>query len=403
METNPKVAVIGAGYVGLVLALVLARHGKDVTVLDRNDWKIKSIEDKKPPFYEPQLQEYLNEYPIKATKSYKEAITDADFIFICVGTPEIDDNISIEYILEACEQMKPYLKEGVTIIQRSTVPVGTCERIQKELNTKNVIMMPEFLSQGSAFDDTENSSRLVFGYDKDLNINGVLDLFDWCESEQLFMDVRSAELVKIASNGFLATKISYANLIAKIAHEQGADSRRVLEGVGSDPRIGHRHLRAGIGFGGGCLPKDTTALMRLEDNPIGLINTVKDINDLSVAYAVSRIMKIIPEKSKVLVLGYTFKPDTSDIRESPARKLSNYLGDKEFEVAIIDPSLEDRSSYEKGFENSSMVVLATEWEEFQDIDWKGLKSLMKEPNIFDARNALDEIYLTSLEYNYYHV
>lgn len=445
-----NISVIGTGYVGLTLSALLARAGHKVHCIDVIPEKIETIKKGKSYFYELGLDN-LVKYGIDKgnlipTLDYKEGVKDADIIFLSVGTPSGEDGgWDLTYVYDAVESAAKYMKEGTIFVQRSTVPVGTGKRamtIIKETNPSvkfTYLSSPEFLREGSAVLDSIIQDRIVVGGDGDDAKQTIFDLFEGVEKmadditketpeihnyamsyiqngehkHGEFKDkcistcLESAELIKVCSNTFLATKISFANNVARVCDQVGANVTEVMNGVGMDRRIGRSFLYAGLGFGGGCFPKDVKGLIRsTEDLGIdaSLFQQVYDLNMSQVMYVIDSIkeMGILPG-AKVGVLGLAFKPGTSDVRVSPAGRLCKSLSSEGYEVAGTDPQAIEESrkdfpedehfryvnSVEEVFKDSDLVILATEWPEYREMDYTKYADMMKSKNFYDSRNVLD--------------
>ncbi|MDD4381956.1 MAG: UDP-glucose/GDP-mannose dehydrogenase family protein [Candidatus Dojkabacteria bacterium] len=446
-----NISVIGTGYVGLTLSALLAKVGHKVHCIDVIEDKIKTIKEGKSYFYELGLDN-LVKYGIDSrnltpTLNYEEGVKDADIIFLSVGTPSgADGGWDLTYIYDAVENAAKFMKDGVIFVQRSTVPVGTGKRaieIIKKTNPKanfTYLSSPEFLREGSAVLDSIIQDRIVMGGDNEEKKKILFKIFEEIEKmapqiteetpeiheyastyisnggskEGAFKDkcistcLESAELIKVCSNTFLATKITFANNIARVCDRVGANINEVMDGVGMDRRIGRSFLYAGLGFGGGCFPKDVKGLIKsTEDLGVDaqLFKRVYELNESQVDYVVDCIKQMgVLGGSQVGVLGLSFKPGTSDVRVSPAGRLCKALSHEGFAVLATDPRAieeskkdfpEDKNlkyvdTVEDVFKNSEIVVLATEWPEYKELDYERLSKLMKSKNFYDARNFLEK-------------
>lgn len=445
-----NISVIGTGYVGLTLSALLSKAGHKVCCIDVVPEKIETIKQGKSYFYELGLDN-LVKYGIDSgnlipTLDYKEGVKEADIVFLSVGTPSGEDGgWDLTYVYDAVASAAKYIKDGTIFVQRSTVPVGTGKRaiaIIKETNPKvkfTYLSSPEFLREGSAVLDSIIQDRIVIGGDSEDAKQKVFDLFEQVEkmagkiteetpeiheyaqtyimngecksdsfkSKCISTCLESAELIKVCSNTFLATKISFANNVARVCDRVGANVNEVMNGVGLDRRIGRSFLYAGLGFGGGCFPKDVKGLIRsTEDLGVDaeLFKKVYELNMSQVEYVVGQIrkMEVLPG-TRIGILGLAFKPGTSDVRVSPACRLCQSLSKEGYDVVATDPQAIDESkkdypenehfkyvnTVDEVFKESDLVVLATEWPEYKELDYERYSSLMKNKNFYDARNCLN--------------
>ncbi|MDD2627571.1 MAG: UDP-glucose/GDP-mannose dehydrogenase family protein [Clostridia bacterium] len=415
-----KVAVAGTGYVGLVLGVVLANVGHDVTCVDTLDEKINMLKSGKSPIYEVGLEELMKKGASRLTYTtdYKKAYKDSDVIFICVGTPEQEDgSANLKYVFEVARQIATEMKDGATIVLRSTVPIGTNDKVEKVIEEVvqgkkkfELISNPEFLAQGTAVKDTLYGKRIVIGATNDKAAKLVKEVYKPLTEEPynqplLVMNRRSAEMVKYASNDFLALKISYINEIANLCEELGANIEEVTKGMGYDDRIGNKFLNAGIGYGGSCFPKDTKALHWLSKQNDVEIKTIKaciEINKTQKIKMFKKYKKICDNNmagKNVAVLGLTFKPETDDLREAPSIDNVNLLLDYGANVTVYDPIgmnnfkkiYGDKLTYARNIDeaisNKDSVFILTEWKEIKEYDVTKYKELLKDPIVLDGRNC----------------
>jgi UDPglucose 6-dehydrogenase len=423
-----QISVIGTGYVGVVTAVVLAELGHDVFAIDIDKTKIALLKQGKSPIYEPGLEELLQKN-IKAgrlhfTSSYKDSIPVSQAVFICVGTPsKKDGSYDPKYVLSATKDIAKNLGQYTVIAIKSTVPPSIGEEVRLIVDkytdkSYDLASVPEFLREGSAIEDAFNPSRIVIGVDSDRAEQVLLDIHKKLPGKKIVCSIKSAQLVKYAANAFLATKISFINSLAILADKIGADIDEVVDGFGSDPRIGKSFLRAGLGYGGSCFPKDTHALIAYADKlsyDFSFLKQVDKINKQQVSYVVSKIKKMVNNKPKnrtVALLGLAFKPHTDDMREARSITLVKKLISAGFTVKVYDPIA--MSSAKKLLpENvymaknsldcvrgADILCLVTEWPEFFDLDWKKVKKIMKSPIVFDGRNFLDYNKLKDLGFQY---
>ena len=423
-----KIAVAGTGYVGLVTGVALAHIGHQVTCVDIDINKIKLMQQGISPIYEQDLEELMNKNKERLvyTTDYNKAYSEADVIFIGVGTPERrDGSANLDYVFSVCDQIAESVKKDTVVVVKSTVPIGTNDEVEKYLNDKvgdsiNIMVAsnPEFLAQGTAVRDTLYASRIVVGVEceksRDIMTNVYLPLTkEPYNVPFLTMDRRSAEMVKYASNDFLALKISYINEIANLCEKIGADITDVTRGMSYDSRIGNKFLNPGIGYGGSCFPKDTKALHFLSkenDSEIKTIASSIEVNKKQKTILISKVKEIFPnlENLNIAVLGLTFKAGTDDVREAPSldnvkilleegAKVNAYdpIGVKNFDRSLFsDKSLEsyrDSLTYFDTIEDTiadvDLVLIMTEWPEVKEFDLAKFEELTKTPYIFDGRNC----------------
>ncbi len=409
-----KISIIGSGYVGLVTGACFAKLGNDVVCVDVDKEKVKKINNKIAPFYEKGLDDLLKEVNLKATTDIKKAIKDTDITFICVGTPQgVMGEADLKYIDQACKDIGSALKEKEdfhVVVVKSTVPPGTTEHrikyiledFSKKIAYKDfgLAMNPEFLREGNAIEDFMNPDRIVIGVKDEKSKEILLNLYKDFKCPKIVVDPTTAEMIKYASNAFLAIKISFINEIGNLCKALGIDVYEVAEGIGLDKRIGKHFLRAGIGFGGSCFPKDVKALINkareLFYQPV-ILNAALEVNEVQPYKLVDLLEKKAGDLrgKNVTVLGLAFKPDTDDIREAPSIKIVNALLNKGAKVYVYDPKamenfrklfgdkVEYCSSAKDAVEKSKYILIVTEWNEFKD------KNLYKGKYVFDGRR-IDE-------------
>ncbi|MBN2120411.1 MAG: UDP-glucose/GDP-mannose dehydrogenase family protein [Candidatus Omnitrophica bacterium] len=424
-----NICVIGAGYVGLVVASCFAKLKNKVICVDSNQEKVKLLKQSKIPNFEPGLpaiiRDAVKKKRLSFTTSISEAVKKSDIIFIAVGTPPRKDG---EADLSAVENVARTIAQSLDsyklIVEKSTVPVQTGIEIKKTIlrytSKRNkdfdVASNPEFLREGKAIDDFLYPDRIVIGVETKRAEKILKKLYEPIKAPVLVTDINTAEIIKHASNSFLATKISFINAVARVCEEAGADVRKVAEGIGMDARIGRRFLDAGIGFGGSCFPKDVEAFIGISKKlgyRFNLLEEVKNINISQRRHLVSKIKEelwIIKDKN-IAVLGVSFKPDTDDVRESPSIDIINYLLEEGAKVRVSDPkALSKASELLKGahfckdpyiaVKNADCLILATEWKEFAELDFRRIKRLMRYPFIADGRNFLDRDKLRRAGFKY---
>lgn len=406
---SQRVTVFGAGYVGLVAGACLSHSGHDVTVLDVDERKLESLRTGKTPFFEPGLDEILSAN-ISAGRLRFEHPTAAggygDFVFIAVGTPSTSTGSSdLRYVDAVVEQIASSAPEGTVVIMKSTVPPGTGAMLSKRLAEHGIryVSNPEFLREGNAVYDWFKTDRMVLGGEPDA-VAKVASLYEDIDAPVVACDIASAELIKYASNAFLAMKISFANEIANLCDKVDADVVTVMDGVGRDERIGGSFLRAGIGYGGSCFPKDTRALdylYSINGHHSQLLKAVIDVNAFQRRLPVTTLRRRLGDLRglTVAVLGLAFKPNTDDTREAPAEDIIRMLLVEGATVRGYDPIGAMRfdsdlytqvDSIEDAVRGACAVVVATEWDDICAADWSTLAASMCEPRIvFDGRNCLE--------------
>lgn len=414
-----NIAIIGTGYVGLPTGVGLAELGHNVICIDREERKIKALQDGKITLYEDGLEELFHknvkEKRLKFTTSMKEGVENADIVMIAVGTPPhpVTKEADMKYIHAAATELAPYLKTYTVIATKSTVPVGTGDDIESLISKKNpqaefdVVSLPEFLREGFAVYDFFNPDRIIVGVNDDRAKPLIEKLYERFKDKILFVSRYSAETIKYASNSFLAIKVHFINEMADFCEKTGADILEVAKGMGLDTRIGNRFLNPGPGYGGSCFPKDTLAMAfmaRQNEVNLSLVNAAISGNEDRKDKIATKISQSIEDKkeAKIAILGLAFKDGTDDCRESPAIEIILKLLEKNLNITAYDPKamdiakeiLKDKISYAKNMyecvENADILVILTEWKEFKELDLKQAKKLMKGKNILDFRNLLDK-------------
>ncbi len=421
-----KIAIIGTGYVGLTTGVCLAHLGHKITCVDKNKNKVRKLKKGIIPIYEPGLNEILKKHQrnIEFTTNLKNAVNKSEVIFITVGTPSRKDrDIDMTYFKRAINEVANLLKEYKVIVNKSTVPVSTGDWTKKEIKKYYkgdfaVVSNPEFLREGSALKDFLGPDRIVIGVEDKKAKNIMLDIYSSIKTPKIITDIRSAELIKYASNAFLATKISFINEIATICEKTGGDIEKVAEGIGYDKRIGKHFLKAGIGFGGSCFPKDIDGLIKIADKKnynFRLLKAVSLVNKNQQKNFVRKIKKILKKINgdTICIWGLSFKPNTDDVRKSPAIEIIKRLQKTNYKIRVYDPiaienakrelSLKNIKFYKSAFEavkNSDVLVLVTEWPEFSEIDMKKVKNLMRRPYFLDGRNQFEPKKMKKLGFYY---
>lgn len=417
-----KVAVAGTGYVGLVAGVCFAERGQQVTCVDIDEVKINKMKSGISPIYEQDLEELMQKNyklgRIEYTTDYKKAYKDADFIFIGVGTPErADGSANLDYVFEVAKQIAETAEKDCIIVIKSTVPIGTNDEIEKFINDNlkhkvkiNVASNPEFLAQGTAVKDTLYASRIVIGTENRETEKKMLDLYKNFNLPIVSTNRRSAEMIKYASNDFLALKVSFMNDIANLCEIVGANVEDVAKGMGYDKRIGDKFLKAGCGYGGSCFPKDTKALHYLAHQQGYELKTVKAAIEVNKNQKLV-LLKKAREKFKsfkglnVAVLGLTFKPDTDDLREAPSLENIPILLEEGANIKAYDPvgienfkkkyptEITYVSTPQEALKNADICFIFTEWDAIKKVKPEEYTNLMKTAIVYDGRNIynLDEM------------
>lgn len=423
-----KIAIIGTGYVGSVTGACLAKIGHKVINLDIDKEKIELYKNGKVPIYEPGLgklilQEQKNKR-LSFSTSYEETIPISEAVFIAVGTPSRKDGkADLTYVEAAAQEIARNMNGYKIIVNKSTVPVGTGRKIEKIISKYykgkfDVVSNPEFLREGSAIRDFLKPDRIVFGTRTNKARDMMLRIYEPIDYPKVTTSVESSEMIKYASNAFLATKISFINEIANVCEKVGADVEDVARGMGMDSRIGNAFLKAGIGYGGSCFPKDVNALNQIAGTrgyDFKLIKAVIEVNNRQRTLIIDKLEDIFDNLKgrKVCVLGLAFKKDTDDIRESAAIDIIRMLSDIGAKITTYDPKavkngqavlaeknvVFHKNPYE-AVEKTEALVIATDWTEFQKLDYKKIKKLMKKPYIIDGRNLLDPEEMRKLGFKY---
>lgn len=425
-----KICVIGTGYVGLVTGTCFADMGHQVTCLDIDETRIAQLKNNIMPIYEPGLQQIVEQNVdagrLRFTNSYPEALSDASFAFIAVGTPSSDDgDADMQYVKMVAESIAHNLDHPIIIVNKSTVPVGTGDWVAEIILDENghntpdfsVVSNPEFLREGSAVNDFLDPDRVVLGSTDPEAAQKVAELYETLRCPIMITDLRTAEMIKYASNAFLATRISFINEIANICESLGADVKEVSRGMGMDKRIGPSFLDAGLGWGGSCFPKDVKALAHMAATRGAhpqLLQAVMDINQNQRKRAVMKIEKALGSlKGRTIgILGLSFKPNTDDTRDAPSLDIIRMLLDAGAKVQGFDPQamqaskaeipeLELRQSPYDVAKDADALLLATEWNEFKSLDFNQIKENMRGNVILDGRNIWDGKDLHDLGFTYF--
>jgi UDPglucose 6-dehydrogenase len=404
-----KVSVFGAGYAGLVSGVCLAELGHDVCIRDVVPAKIERLRAGDVPIFEPGLEELLsrNRERLRFTLDVHEAIDGAEFLFVCVGTPPTySGDADLSAVWTVIDELPETTR--ATLVMKSTVPVGTGEKVRAALDARGLVHVgyasnPEFLAEGTAVDDFMHPDRVVVGAFEPDDAEAVAALHEGLDCEIVRTDVQSAEMIKLAANAFLGTRISFINEIANVCELVGADVEQVARGMGLDRRIGRHYLRAGIGFGGSCFPKDISFLKLLAGNSgyhFQLLNAVIEVNELQKRRVVSKLQKHLDvlRGKRIALLGLAFKPQTDDLREAPSIVLASRLLAEGAEIVAWDPvadashllnGVQFAATVLEALEDADAAVVVTEWPELRDVDWEEAGRLMRTKLLIDGRNMLD--------------
>jgi len=429
-----KIAVVGTGYVGLVTGTCFAETGNEVTCIDIDQEKIEKLNNGVIPIFEPGLNllfdRNVKHGRLHFTTSLSKGIEGAEIIFLALPTPPGEDgSADLKYILGVADDLSKIIKDYKVIVDKSTVPVGTSEKVEsalaKNLDTAlfDVVSNPEFLREGVAVDDFMKPDRVVIGTSSEKAKEVMLKLYKPFVRQGnpiIFMDERSAEMTKYAANSFLATKITFMNEVANLCDKVGANVDMVRKGIGSDTRIGKRFLFPGIGYGGSCFPKDVQALDKTADDNgyyFSILKSVMQVNDKQKLVLADKILDHFGnvEGKKIAIWGLAFKPNTDDIREAPALYIINKLLDSGAIIKAFDPEamenvkeiLGDKISYGKSqydiLQDSDCLVICTEWSVFRTPNFGKIKMALNQPVIFDGRNLYEAEEVNALGFQYYSI
>ena len=429
-----KICVIGTGYVGLVAGACFAEMGNDVICVDNDIKKLENLKKGIIPIYEPGLEELIEtnvkENRLTFTNDLDFAVKNSLICFIAVGTPQDEDgSADMQYVFRVAEDIGKSMNGYKVIVDKSTVPVGTAEKVKELIKSKtthpfDVVSNPEFLKQGAAVEDFLRPDRVIIGTSSEKAKKIMIDLYSQFVRNQhpiITMDEKSAEMVKYASNSFLAVKISYANEIANICEAVGADANLVRLGMCADTRIGTKFLYPGIGYGGSCFPKDVKALINMAEEyntPCDIIKSADKLNKYQREHFIQKIIKHFNGNisgCKFALWGLAFKPKTNDMREAPSITVINRLLELGANIKAYDPKAMDTAKQIFGdkiaysetsygaLQDADALILLTEWNEFRTPDFARIKSLLKTPVIFDGRNQYNSFNLEDSGFKYYQV
>lgn len=428
-----KITFIGSGYVGLVSGVMMSHLGHFVTCLDTDEIKIERLKNLESPIFEEGLEEYLKQYgnteKLSFSCDYKSSVQDASVIFIAVGTPNAPDgSANLEYIFSAALSAAKYAPKDCILVIKSTVPPGTCEKVKNYLHEhgfdQEIVSNPEFLREGTAVHDFLNPDRIIIGHESERALQMMKEIYKPITDKAVTLletNLITAELIKYASNSFLACKIAFINELADLCELINADINKLSKGVGLDNRIGPAFLKAGPGFGGSCFPKDIMALQHLTkqlNSDFLILDAIIKTNTNRPNLVINKIINFLGGQisdKKIAVLGLTYKAGTDDLRNSPAIELIKLLWEHKAEVKAYDPKgmknaniyFNDKltccSSALEAAKDADAIIIATEWPEFITLDYKKLLSELKEPFLIDLRNILDKQKLQELGYKCYFI
>jgi len=424
-----KLTIIGSGYVGLTTGACFAEVGHEVMCVDNDEKKVETLLKGEIPIYEPGLAEIVTKNVasgrLSFTTSTPKGVDHGDVVFIAVPTPpNPDGSVDLKFIEKVAREIAPAINEYKVIVDKSTVPVKTGEKVAETIQRYapdadfDVVSNPEFLREGSAVEDLMKPDRIVFGANSDKASAIMKKVYEPFRAPLLVTDINSAELIKHAANSFLALKISYINAVSAICEASDADVELVAEGIGMDKRIGRSFLNAGLGYGGSCFPKDIAAFIAISDQlgvPFELLKEVEKINRTQLDRFIQKVRDAlwVLEEKKIAVWGLSFKPNTDDVRCSVAVELVEKLVAEGAEITAFDPKASERvrdleigskiklaSSPEEAAEGAEALIIATEWPEFAHADFKTVKESMVAPLLFDGRNLLDPATMRQMGFTY---
>ena len=428
-----KLVIVGTGYVGLVSGLCFSELGFETICVDRDATRINELKKGVCPIFEPGVNELLEKHLnntklISFTTSIKEAMKNSDIVFITVGTPtrRINNEADLTSIMEVAEEIAENINSYCVVVTKSTVPPGTTNDVKDIIKSKvlyenfDVVSNPEFLKEGSAINDFMQPDRVVIGADSEKPKTIIKNLYknlNLKENSFFLTTIESSEIIKYASNSFLATKIAFINQVSDLCEKVGANIQDVSRGMGLDKRIGAKFLEAGPGYGGSCFPKDVKAFInsaKKNDVNFSILETVDLSNEIRPNEIVEKIINLQPfdSSSTICLLGLTFKPNTNDIRDSTSIKIAKLLHEKKIKINCYDPAISKSDKlknnqfnyFESPYEacnNVNAIIVGTEWKEFLSLDFAKIKKSINEPIIFDLRNIYNQIEIEKLGFVYY--
>ena len=428
-----KLAIIGTGYVGLITGACFAEFGYQTVCIDKDEKRVKELNNSKCPFFEPGVEALLNKHLNKTkllsfSNSLSQSINDADIIFITVGTPSkrIEGEADLSFVWDVAEEISKNINKYCIVVTKSTVPVGTTKQVKNIISKKidkkdfDVVSNPEFLREGSAINDFMRPDRVVIGCENKKSEDIMKELYRplyLLETPIVSTTLESAEIIKYASNSFLATKISFINQVADLCEKVGADVQDVAKGMGIDKRIGDKFLHAGPGYGGSCFPKDVKAFIKTaqkHDVDLSILSSVDAYNDQRVKKITNKFILTanLNKGDQISLLGLSFKPNTDDVRDSTSLKIAKLLQDQGIVIKSYDPEAMDNAKKEntnlqlcesayEACEDSKAIIIGTEWNEFRALDFKKIKRSSKNLVIFDLRNIYNPKEIKDLGFQYF--
>ena len=426
-----NLTIVGTGYVGLVTGACFAEFGYSVKCIDKDLERLEKLKSGKCPFYEPGMEKLLEKH-INKTKlisfdsTLQNNLKNSDIVFITVGTPtrRLEDEADLSFVWQVAEEIAENINKYCLVVTKSTVPVGTTRGVKKIISNKideklfDVVSNPEFLREGSAIDDFIRPDRVVIGTDNKKSENIMKELYRPLflkETPIVTTSIETSEIIKYASNSFLATKIAFINEVSDLCEVVGADVQQVAYAMGIDKRIGSKFLNAGPGFGGSCFPKDVKAFFstaKKKDVDLSIINAVNKSNQERIKKISDKIISNINNNSTICFLGLSFKPNTDDVRDSTSMKIVLNLSEKGYKIQCYDPEAMENAKKEntnlvcfssayEACEGASVIIIGTEWNEFRALNFNKISKILKEKIIFDLRNIYIPEDLKKLGFEYY--
>ena len=428
-----KLAIIGTGYVGLITGICFAEFGYKTTCIDNDETRVNDLNNSQCPFYEPGIDSLLNKHLNKTkllsfTNSLSKSVNDADIIFITVGTPSkrIENDADLSYVWNAAEEISNNINKYCIVVTKSTVPVGTTREVKniisKKINEKNfdVVSNPEFLREGAAINDFMRPDRVIIGCENKKSEDIMKELcrpLYLIETPIISTTIESSEVIKYASNSFLATKISFINQVADLCEKVGADVQDVAKGMGIDKRIGNKFLHAGPGYGGSCFPKDVKAFIRTAENNdinFSILSAADKFNEERISKITNKLISKanLVKGDQVSLLGLSFKPNTDDVRDSTSLKIAKLLQNQGIKIKSYDPEAMDNAKKEnielmfcsnayEACKDTKAIIIGTEWNEFRALDFLKIKSTNRNIVIFDLRNIYNAKELRDIGFQYF--
>ena len=428
-----KLAIIGTGYVGLITGACFAEFGYETVCIDKDETRVNDFNNSKCPFYEPGIDSLLDKHLNKTkllsfSNSLSQSVNDADIIFITVGTPSkrIENDADLSYVWNAAEEISNNINKYCIVVTKSTVPVGTTREVKniisKKINEKNfdVVSNPEFLREGSAINDFMRPDRVIIGCENKKSEDIMKELYRplyLIETPIISTTIESSEVIKYASNSFLATKISFINQVADLCEKVGADVQDVAKGMGIDKRIGNKFLHAGPGYGGSCFPKDVKAFIRTAENNdinFSILSAADKFNEERISKITNKLISKanLVKGDQVSLLGLSFKPNTDDVRDSTSLKIAKLLQNQGIKIKSYDPEAMDNAKKEnielmfcsnayEACKDTKAIIIGTEWNEFRALDFLKIKSTNRNIVIFDLRNIYNAKELRDIGFQYF--